>query len=171
MTASVPKPSNPHRLRSPWKYRAYSLESGRPNPNPARGVLGLSLEGLKGEAKDQINHWETTVRKKKMLVPWSRGEEIVEEVVVDVPADAAALVADLDGDVVVSLGDLHGDLWQLEGLPAVLHGGAHRVLEQLEQDVAQVHRGVHQLDRLVRLNRVYLCRKGSKNTDVGKIAG
>ncbi len=81
----------------------------------------------------------------------------MKEVIVDVPADAAPLVADLDGDVVLSLGDEHVDVRHAEGLaPPVLHGGAHRVLEDLEQDVAQVHGRVHDLDRAVGLHRVDL---------------
>jgi hypothetical protein len=31
--------------RSPWKYRAYSLESGRPYPYPASGVLDGVIDG------------------------------------------------------------------------------------------------------------------------------
>mmetsp|Transcript_48732 Transcript_48732/g.121717 ORF Transcript_48732/g.121717 Transcript_48732/m.121717 type:complete len:361 (-) Transcript_48732:272-1354(-) len=68
-----------------------------------------------------------------------RGEGVGPQAVHAGPRDAPALVADLDGDVLLPLGKHDRDGGGVLARVAVpLDGGAHRVLDQLEEDVVQV---------------------------------
>ncbi len=76
-----------------------------------------------------------------------RGVQVVEGVVDEPARDAAAAVADADGEVLGALddGDLDGRV--VGGvLAVVLDGGAHGVLEELEEDVVDVRGHVRRLD-------------------------
>src|SRR5437773_2048900 len=55
MYTSVPYPSTLSNLRSPPKYRAYSLDNGNPYPNPAIGALKSDL------LKSGSRSWDSAV--------------------------------------------------------------------------------------------------------------
>ena len=64
--------------------------------------------------------------------------QVEEDIVGDVPVDAAPLVGHLDADVVFTLYDLNLDVRDLLLVLPGLHGGPHTVLEDLEEHVVEM---------------------------------
>ena len=64
--------------------------------------------------------------------------QVEEDIVRDVPVDAAPLVGHLDADVVFALDDLNLNVGDLLLVLPGLHGGPHAVLEDLEEHVVEM---------------------------------
>ena len=76
----------------------------------------------------------------------TRGIEVEEDVLGDIPADAASAVGDLDGDVVAALDDVDVNLRHGLRVLVELHRRPHAVLEHFEEHVVEMSGNVDKID-------------------------
>ena len=87
----------------------------------------------------------------------TRGIEVEEDVLGDIPADAASAVGDLDGDVVAALDDVDVNLWHGLRVLVELHRRPHAVLEHFEEHVVEMSGNVDKIDLVCALCNVGAC--------------
>ena len=83
-----------------------------------------------------------------------RGVQVQEHVGRRAPADATALVRDLDGDVVRALHDVDINFWYCLRILMELHRGPHAVLEHLEEHVVEMAGDVDEVDSVCVVHHV-----------------